>query len=376
MYVTVRIEGVNLEKLLSAASEAGIVLRRVQRSAQRTMRMQVRADGIKALEALCSRYGWACERVRLGPTLLLLRFLKRRFMLMPALLLGILIVWLSSQMILIVCIEHAQQNAAQVKSFLMEKGVRPGRLKAALSLDALEAELAFAMPGLAFSGLRYEGSTLICDCRPSAEGEQLAVAGDGVDIVALQSGIVKRIWASSGTPQVQPGQAVHKGQVLISGVERTQKGTLRAVKAEGQVAARVFASGEARVSMKKTRVVETGRRRTRMTVRTPWHTKVVREAEPFTSQIADREIQRVSSLYLPLWREVETFVETEVFEEQRDRGDAASMAQGAAERIAKEQCPVGALILDKWVNYSMIDNEFVYARVVLEYEASIAGRIQ
>ena len=128
--------------------------------------------------------------------------------------------------------------------------------------------------------------------------------------------------------------------------------------------------------MKKTRVVETGRRRTRMTVRTPWHTKVVREAEPFTSQIADREIQRVSSLYLPLWREVETFVETEVFEEQRDRGDAESMAQGAAERIAKEQCPVGALILDKWVNYSMIDNEFVYARVVLEYEASIAGRIQ
>jgi len=376
LLVTVKIEGVNLEKLLSAASEAGVVLLRVQRYAPRVMRMQVRAGDWKTLEALCDRYGWACETVRLSSAIRLVRFLRRRFMLMPALFLGILMVGITSQMILCVRIEHAQQNTAQVSSFLKQKGVRPGRLKASVSLDALEAELAFAMPGLAFSGLRYAGSTLICDCRPAVEGEQLAIAGDGEDIVALQAGIVKRIWVSSGTPQVVPGQAVHRGQVLISGVERTQKGGLRSVKAEGQVTARVFAGGEARASLKQTRVVETGRQRTRITVRTPWHSKVIREAVPFASQAADRTIQRVSSLYLPLWREVDTFAETEVFVEQRDRGDAASMAQGAAERIAKEQCPVGALILDKWVNYSMIDNEFVYASVVLEYEAPIAGRVQ
>ena len=32
--------------------------------------------------------------------------------------------------------------------------------------------------------------------------------------------------------------------------------------------------------------------------------------------------------------------------------------------------------VDKWVDYSMIDNEFVYASVVLEVEANIAGRIK
>ena len=82
----------------------------------------------------------------------------------------------------------------------------------------------------------------------------------------------------------------------------------------------------------------------------------------------------IVGLYLPLWREIETYAQTEVFSSPRDRGDAASMAQGAAEKIAKDQCPCDALILDKWVNYSMIDNEFVYATVVLEYETAIAGR--
>ena len=81
-------------------------------------------------------------------------------------------------------------------------------------------------------------------------------------------------------------------------------------------------------------------------------------------------------LYLPLWREITTLAQTEVFRESRDPGDVASLAQGAAEKIAAKQCPPGALILDKWVKYSMIDNEFVYASVVLEVEASIAGRIK
>ena len=80
-------------------------------------------------------------------------------------------------------------------------------------------------------------------------------------------------------------------------------------------------------------------------------------------------------LYLPLYREIATYAETVVTKTPRSRADAASAAQGAAEELAKKQCPWGALILDKWVDYSMIDNEFVYATVVLEYETSVAGRL-
>ena len=112
--------------------------------------------------------------------------------------------------------------------------------------------------------------------------------------------------------------------------------------------------------------------------RSHWTAKqrVVREAERFSSQDESRRIERIVGLYLPLWREIETYAQTEVFPVERSRSDAASMAQGAAEKIARKQCPPDALILDKIVNYSMIDNEFVYASVVLELEAPIAGRIR
>lgn len=372
--MTVEIEGINLEKLLRAAAESGLLVKGAQRLGPRTMRLRVYAHQMKRLRALCARFGWELREIRAGSLVRAARLLRRRTMLLPSLALGALLVWLSGQMILAVQIDNAQENVAEVRHVLAEAGVRPGRLKAAFSLDDLRARLALRLPGLSFVGLRYAGSTLVCDCRRATIGEQVDAPGGGMDIVAAQPGIITRISVSSGTPQVTPGQAVCKGQVLIRGVERTQKGQLRAVRAQGQVSARVYAKGEAKVSLTETTTVETGQARTRVTVHTPWHARVVRDAKPFASQDASRERQVIVGLYLPLWREIETYAQTEVFSSPRDRGDAASMAQGAAEKIAKDQCPRDALILDKWVNYSMIDNEFVYATVVLEYETAIAGR--
>ncbi|MGN0772998.1 MAG: sporulation protein YqfD [Candidatus Ventricola sp.] len=374
MHVTVEIEGINLEKLLRAAADGGLVVTHAQRCGPRRMRLRVRAYQMKRMQALCARFGWELREVRAGSLVRAARFLRRRALLAPSLALGALLVWLSSQMILAVRIDNAHESIAEVRRVLEDAGVRPGRLKAAFSIDELRARLALRLPGLSFVGLRYAGSTLVCDCRSATLGEQADVPGEGQDIVAAQPGIITRISASSGTPLVTPGQAVVKGQVLIRGVERTQKGELRAVRAQGQVSARVYAKGEAKVSLTETTTVETGQTRTRVTVHTPWHERVVRDAQPFDTQDVSRERQVVVGLYLPLWREIETYAQTEVFSSPRDKGDAASMAQGAAEKIAKDQCPYDALILDKWVNYSMIDNEFVYATVVLEYETAIAGR--
>ncbi|MBR5302194.1 MAG: sporulation protein YqfD [Clostridia bacterium] len=374
MHVTLCIEGINLERLLRMAADSGVVVRAAERTGTRTMRVCVRADQAAKLEALCQRGGWACRRQREGIFISIVRSMKARCMLVPALVIAALVVFASSQMILRIQVEGAGESAAQVRRVLAQEGVHAGRLKKQIPPQALNAVLAHRLPGLAHAGAFYAGSTLVIDCRPAIQEEKLETAGKA-DIVAAQSGIISSIWASAGTPQVVPGQAVHRGQVLIAGYERAEKDAHIPVRAQGQVTARVYVQGEARVSLHELRSVETGRIRQRVTVKTPWTQHVVRDAIPFASQDVSRQIQRVVGLYLPLWREIETYAQTQIFRSERSKSDAASMAQGAAEKIARKQCPPDALILDKWVNYSMIDNEFVYASVVLELEAPIAGRL-
>ena len=352
------------------------MIRRAERIGQGKLTVSVWTHHVPALSALCMRFGWEMQEIDAGLAVRALRFAKRRMMLFAGLVLCIAAVFVSSQMVLWVSIEHAGEYEAEVRRFLAEENVRPGRLKSAFSTDALREQLSLRLPGLAFVSLRFEGSVLVVDCRGARTGEQIAVDGEGLDIVAARDGIVTTIYASSGTPQVHPGEAVQKGQVLILGQERTRRGEMRAVLAQGEVKARVWAKGEAKVSLYETRTVETGAIRTRVTLHSPWHTHVVRDAQPFDSQDVSTAIEPVVGLYLPLYREITTYAQTVVSRTPRNRGDAASLAQGAAQEIAKKQCPYGALILDNWVNYSMIDNEFLYATVILEYETSIAGRLK
>ena len=376
MSVTLEIGGLNLEKLLRAAAQEGVVLRDVHRSGERALRVRTGLRQRKALEALCARFGWSVREVHAGLTLRALRFAGRRRTLVAAVLLGAALAAASSRLMLRVEILGAGENEAAVRTELLLAGARPGRLKRALSTDSLRARLEYALPGLSFAGVRFEGSTLVVDCQRARFGEELAVPGEGLDLIASQAGIVTRIWASSGTPAVEAGQAVRAGQVLVRGEERTAGGEVRAVRAEGQVRARVWARGDAQVSLWHTRTVETGRLRERVTVVAPWGERVVQEAARFDSQDEDIRVQPIVGMFLPAYRRVETFAETVKLRERRTQEAAAALALGAAEEIAKKRCPSGSETLDKWANYSMIDDEYIYATVVIEYEAEIARRTQ
>ena len=376
MSVTLAIEGLNLEKLLRAAAQEGVVLRNVRRTEDRRLLVCVNSRQRKALEALCARFGWEVREVSAGLALRAGRFAARHTTLAAAALLGTLMVAVSSRMVLHVQISGAGENEAAVRAELLDAGAQPGRLKRMLSTDRLRARLEFALPGLSFAGVRFAGSTLLVECQRARQGEEAASQAEGRDLVAAQSGIVTRIWALSGTPAVEPGQAVRKGQVLVRGEERTGGGEVRAVQASGQVFARVWAKGVARASLWHTRTVETGQTRRRVTVVAPWGERVAREAEPFASQDVEIQIQPIIGLFLPAYRRVETFAETVTLRERRSVEEAASLALGAAEEIAKKRCPAGSETLDKWANYSMIDDEFVYATVVIEYEGEITGETQ
>ena len=374
MNLTLRISGLNLERLLRSAGENGVRLKNVRRADERTMCVTVSVARRAKLAALCERYGWQMTEISASPMLRCARAAKRRWTLGMAMMLGVLLVFASSQIIWLVEITGAGENVAEVRRCLERENARVGRLKKSVSTDSLAAALSLAVPGLAHAAARYEGSALVVACQQAREGEHAGVDGRGADIVAEREGIIVRISAESGTPKVKIGQAVRKGQTLIVGQERTGGGELRACRAQGEIVARCFARGEARVRLNVTGTVETGEIRRRVRIESPKGGRTVRDAEDFDHQDVSVEIQPIVGLYLPVWRRVETLARIAAVPRSRTLSDARSQAQGAAEKMAKLNCPSGVEILDKWVDYSMIDDEFVYAAAVLVFEAPIGTR--
>lgn len=374
MRLLVEIGGLNLERLLRMASERDVTLRRVRRIDERTIRASIWVWQKGALSALCERAGWEMTEVHAGCLTRAARFLGSRRMLAVGAALGAALLYLSSQTILAVRVTGAQEHVAEVRRLLREEGVVPGRLKASLSVSDIEDALALGVPGLSFAGVRFAGSTVVVECEPAREGERVGTEGGSLDLVALEPGVVTRMWVSGGTPLVKPGQAVRAGQVLVRGEERAQGGQTRSARAQGQVFARVWARGDARASLWEERTVETGDVRTRVTLCTPLGERVVRDAQPFASQDTSVRTEPVVGLFLPVYRRIETLAQTVRTRAPRGEEDAKALARGAAEALAKNKCPIGAEILDKWTEYSMINDEFVCATVILEYERDIAAR--
>ena len=141
MQVVVAVQGLNLEKLLREAAQAGVILRGVRREGERSICARVSFFQMGRLQALAERFGWEIAERSASPVLRVLRALARRWTIPAGAALCVALVLLASRFLLVIHVENAGKEAAAVRSVLQAEGIRPGRLLSQISTDALRARL-------------------------------------------------------------------------------------------------------------------------------------------------------------------------------------------------------------------------------------------
>ena len=184
---------------------------------------------------------------------------------------------------------------------------------------------------------------------------------------------MRSVLCRAGTPKVKPGDTVRAGDVLIAGFERGENETLAPVRAEGSVLARVWYTGEAFVSSRAERAEPDGEPVVRRLLCMPGWKYAFETAPDFIQYEKETRTLRIGG-GLPVWLEEEIYrpVRTEI--ETRSADEVKAEAGLAAMRIARENAGWDAEIVDKWVDYSMIQEEGYRARAVVEALREIAVR--
>ena len=128
-------------------------------------------------------------------------------------------------------------NAAVPERLILERaadcGVYFGAKAARVRSEQVKNKLLYEIPELRWAGINTYGCRAVITVAeremPEPEGEELPG-----DLTAAADGVVTEVVLSRGTAMVKPGNAVQKGQVLISGL--TDLGICtRADRAEGEV---------------------------------------------------------------------------------------------------------------------------------------------
>ncbi len=271
-------------------------------------------------------------------------------------------------------VTHAE---SEILDMLAELGVHPGMSRQEVQTDLLAMELEAASEDFSFAGVRLQGVRLLVEVAPAVEAPEVFDLDSARDLVATADGIVLSVNALSGKACVEPGDVVRRGDVLIRGEERISSETTREVAALGEVLARTWIVTEATGSTSSLERQYTSRESTSSKLELLGWEWPLWEGEAFLpAGIYGGGIAR-GGLFLPLriLRTTEReYVDTRV---PVDEEALKTALAGRAEAMADAE--IAALgedvrqIVDKWIDYSMIEEDRLRARCVIEVQRNIAG---
>ena len=366
------LEGLNLERFLRLLADADISLYLAKRTGTRRMVCECHEADLPTIRALIAEKGWRLASVTPIRLAAVRRLLRRQWGIPVGCALMLAVVIALFQFVWRVEVLGAGAYRGELLAYLRERSIAVPTAKAALSPAALEAELYRRYPKIAWFSVYVHDVTLTVECAQGVFPPDEAGAGS-LDVVASRDGIVDTITVFAGTATVRKGELVRKGQVLIQGVERAADEQTVPIRAEGRVLARCWHSSEATVSTRVTNSERTGRSSEIVSVCAPWFSLVVRgEAPAYLASETERAVTPVVGAYFPLWLQRDVLHELALAYAERDRAEVEQEAAEAAKR--KLALAIGSdQIVDKWVDYCMIERNTLTARATAEIIVDIAA---
>lgn len=181
---------------------------------------------------------------------LLIRHRRRAGLLVGALI-GICFLIFSSGVVWDIRIDGARTvSEREILSTLKECGLYVGASTKSIDSDVLETRALILSDKISWISVNLSGTVANVEIR---ELEEPSESEDGIlysNIVAAKEGVIVGFEEISGSPVVKIGDAVSKGQLLISGIVGDEQTPMRLMRADGRVLAEVSEEIEIKIPQK------------------------------------------------------------------------------------------------------------------------------
>ena len=366
------VEGLNLERFMQAAAQAGAQLTNVRRESGRLLTAVTEERAMPTLATLADEGGWLLtpgERIGAGRAA---DALRRRCFAVTGMIMIVFLCFVASGMCWQIEFIDAAAYEADLRAALADMGIRAPRPRSGIDLVALQDALEWRYPEVAWFECGWRGVTLTV--RAVQGNVKSAKAGESApcNVVASQDGVVQQIVTRAGTPLVKTGDTVRAGQVLIEGVERTSSGEMKPVAARGSVYARVWVEAAVKTPLHGTETIPTGNERTRTTVICPWFSLWRAGEADFANQDVHAREMPLGGLFIPFAIRSETMMETDLRSAERDFKSVLEENERAAVQKLLQITAGRDSLVDNWVNWSIIEDEILLSVATGEMLVDIA----
>lgn len=225
------------EGTLRVLSGTGIELDEITPRGALTLEFLLRREDFSAAQALCRKRGDSLRVLERTGLFFAVKGLWRRKLLAGLLFLIGLTALLPSRVLFFRVEGNRTVPAARILWEAEQRGLSFGASRRAVRSERIKNALLDAIPELEWAGVNTRGCTAVISVRERAASAPASEQKHQVgNIVAAMDGYILSVTVTQGTGQVQPGQAVKQGEILISGY--TDCGIcIQATQAEGEILA-------------------------------------------------------------------------------------------------------------------------------------------
>ncbi len=215
-YVEIFLWGSNPEKVINMALSRGITIWDIRTQEKNHYRLKVSLGGYKALRILTRRSACKVKILKKnGAPFFLMRAKRRKFLVCGTLFFCMTLYILGSFVWFVDVTGNEKVAGETIMLKARELGLKIGVPKASINKNEMENKLRLEIPELSWVGLQIQGTKVIIEV---AEKTLLSPEDlhQPADLIAGMDGVVEEMLIFTGTAQVQEGDQVQKGQILIS----------------------------------------------------------------------------------------------------------------------------------------------------------------
>lgn len=346
-YAKIESENNRPERLINAALSRGISLHNVERLDKTSFRAIVRISRLDAFSELAAEYGADIRVVKRGGAPVFLRSMLAR----PALLVSVLaamaaIVFLSTRVLYIDVSGWDSLAELEIRRFLTENGVREFMPLSRISKRELADRISAYDERIGFVSVDTEGTVLKVEI-DQGPLKRTETGGAPSSIFADKDCVIVKVFALDGKALVKPGDAVKKGDMLISGDVTPENSAQRVLTpSNAEILAQVAYRFSVTVEPKELAPVPSGK--TAPVTRIDLFSLFFDSKTAFSDEKkAFEQNSALSFSPLPVFVRSGRAEELVLREREREKNDMIDEALFRGERITANSIPQGARIISK-----------------------------
>ena len=343
-YLYVRIKSENPEKLLNLCATNGIGIWRVSIK-NNLIYFKIGIASFKKLRIFKRKVPCKIHITKKVGLPFFIAKNKKRYGFIAGFIIFIATIYFMSGLVWNICISGNKSiKSSEILASLNKIGIYEGAFIKDINPEDKRNELLLEQKGLSWAAINIEGAKVTVDVNETKASENDADFAS--NFVSMEDGVIKKIEVKRGITKVKVGDVVQKGQLLVSGVEEYDDGTVNFTRSMGNVYAEVNYSFETVQPLKVTEFIKTGEVKTRKILdfyglKIPLFLGGMEE--PYVTAIEQPKISSGNS-YLPIKIISKRFYKTEETTYELRKEQAEARAINAAEERVKKLINNGEII--------------------------------